>query len=107
MSNSIWYMTFGGLGAGEERKSERGVWTMMEFAFGFIWVVVMRLESGSARLSVNFPYSLGFFGTRWRETGPEANGGCPSPPVSLPGPPPKTSRVTPRCPRGFWLHLDT
>lgn len=62
---------------------------MMEFAFGFIWVVVMRLESGSARLSVNFPYSLGFFGTRWRETGPEANGGCPSPPVSLPGPPPQ------------------
>lgn len=65
MSNSILYMTFGGLGAAVERKSERGVWTMAEFTFGFIWVVVARLESGSACLLVNFPYSLGFF---WHPT---------------------------------------
>lgn len=34
-------------GAGAERKSVRGVWTVAESAFGFIWVVFGRLVSGS------------------------------------------------------------
>lgn len=38
MSNSILYMTFGGLGAGGEKKQEWGVCTMAELVFGFIWV---------------------------------------------------------------------
>lgn len=31
---------------------------MAELVYGFIWVVFVRLESGSTRLSVNFPHAL-------------------------------------------------
>lgn len=43
VSNSILSMTFGGLCAGTERKSEWGVWTMARFAFVVIWVALTKL----------------------------------------------------------------
>lgn len=39
---------------------------MAELVYGFIWVVFVRLESGSTRLSVNFPHALG---SLWHPTG--------------------------------------
>ena len=62
MSNSISRVTFGGLGAGVERRSERGVWTTAESALGLIWAAGVRPASGPAWLSLELPYPLGFSG---------------------------------------------
>ena len=76
MSNSILYVTFGGLGAGGEKKQDHGIWIMVVHKYLGVFV---KLESGSARPSVNFPCALGSLRHPTEETHQGAKRKCTSP----------------------------
>ena len=68
---------------------------MAELMYGFIWVVFVRLESGSTRLSVNFPHALGSLWHPMEGNKSRSKSQVPLATCSLPGPP--TVGVTLRC----------